>query len=145
MKLIVTLDDSRGMMFNHRRQSRDRTVCQDILELSKASRLLIAPYSQALFQDFDCTHVNVCENPLVEAGKDDYCFIEGRLTDSTVKDVMGNSDKKAEEIIIYKWNRKYPGDTFFDMDMEGYTCASSKDFSGSSHEKITREIYRWCK
>ena len=33
MKLIVCLDDKNGMMFNKRRQSRDRVLIENVLEL----------------------------------------------------------------------------------------------------------------
>ena len=41
MKLIVCLDDNKGMMFNKRRQSRDRVLIENILELRKGEKLYI--------------------------------------------------------------------------------------------------------
>ena len=34
MTVIVCLDNANGMMFNHRRQSRDANVVKDILKIS---------------------------------------------------------------------------------------------------------------
>lgn len=39
MIVIVCLDDKGGMMFNHRRQSRDKSLCAQILRLTKHSIL----------------------------------------------------------------------------------------------------------
>ena len=51
---------------------------------------------------------------------------------------------RIEEVIVYKWNRRYPTDTYFDLDLAalGFRLASSEEFAGYSHEKITKETYR---
>lgn len=49
MTVIVCLDNANGMMFNHRRQSRDANVVKDILKTINGASLLIAPYSEPLF------------------------------------------------------------------------------------------------
>ena len=48
------------------------------------------------------------------------------------------------EIILCKWNRKYQADKFFDVDMKsnGFKKICSEDIKGSSHDKITIEIYK---
>lgn len=43
MTVIVCLDNANGMMFNHRRQSRDANVVNDILKTINGASLLIAP------------------------------------------------------------------------------------------------------
>ena len=40
MILIVCVDDHNGMMFNHRRQSQDRVLRADILELTDGKKTL---------------------------------------------------------------------------------------------------------
>ncbi|MCG4528677.1 hypothetical protein L0P79_16660, partial [Intestinimonas massiliensis] len=45
MIVIVCLDDKGGMMFNHRRQSRDKSLCVQILRLTKHSILHMSHYS----------------------------------------------------------------------------------------------------
>ena len=46
----------------------------------------------------------------------------------------------AETIVLYRWNRAYPADVKFTMP-QGFALKESRDFAGSSHEKITREEY----
>lgn len=48
MIVIVCLDDKGGMMFNHRRQSRDKSLCAQILRLTKHSILHMSHYSDVL-------------------------------------------------------------------------------------------------
>ncbi len=127
MKLIVCLDDSNGMMFNNRRQSRDRVLVENVLELCKGEKLYITKFSAKLFPEYS---VEIVDNP-AEVG-DGYCFAE----DFTV------NEEVVDEIIVYKWNRIYPADTYFNIQLENWSLMETVDFEGSSHEKITREIYR---
>ena len=49
MILIVCVDDHNGMMFNHRRQSQDRILRGDILELAEGKILWMDAYSKKQF------------------------------------------------------------------------------------------------
>lgn len=133
MTLIVCIDDAGGMTFNKRRQSRDRIVTEDILRTA-GGRLLAAPFSEKLLTGVD--GVKICENPLAEAREGDYCFIE-------LGSVRPYADR-LDGIIIYKWNRLYPSDTSLDLVPEecGFRLDEISEFVGSSHEKITKEIYK---
>ena len=126
MKLIVCLDDKNGMLFNKRRQSRDRILIENVLELCKGKTLYTNEYSSALFSE---NSVVVCED--FEAIENGFVFAENFMVD----------EDKIQEIIIYKWNRVYPADTFFNISLDSWRLAETVDFVGSSHEKITRERY----
>lgn len=123
MKLIVCLDDNNGMMFNNRRQSRDKILIENVLESCKGEKLYTNEYSAKLFPE---NAVVICENP-----KNGYCFAENFTVD----------ENDVEEIIVYKWNRVYPADVQFNIDLKKWNLAETVDFAGSSHEKITRERY----
>ena len=126
MKLIVCLDDNKGMMFNNRRQSRDRVLTENILELCKGEELYTSEYSSKLFPE---NTVEICENP--EKITDGYYFVENFI----VAEIF------VEEVIVYNWNKVYPSDMHFNIDLSKWKLIESVDFEGSSHEKITREIY----
>lgn len=126
MKLIVCLDDKNGMMFNKRRQSRDKILIADILELCKDEKLYTSEYSAKLFPE---NSVEIFES--IEEIVSGYCFAENFLVD----------EECVEEIIVYKWNRLYPADTYFNIDLEKWNLTEVVDFEGSSHEKITRDRY----
>jgi hypothetical protein len=131
LKLIVCLDERKGMMFNNRRQSRDRVLIDNMIKMVGDDKLYIAPYSESLFENKEIK-LKVKKNPL-KAADENWCFIEN-LPVAEYKD-------EIETVVIYHWNRHYPGDFFFDLELDSYTLESSEELVGSSHEKITKEIW----
>lgn len=133
MTVIVCLDNANGMMFNHRRQSRDANVVKDILKTINGASLLIAPYSESLFSQAECS-VSISESFLADADAKDYCFVENTS--------VAEFKEKISRLVIYKWNRDYPADFYFDIDYTNdYKLKTTLDFGGTSHEKITKEVY----
>ena len=124
------------MMFNHRRQSRDANVVKDILKTINGASLLIAPYSESLFSQAEWS-VSISESFLDDADAKDYCFVENTS--------VAEFKEKISRLVIYKWNRDYPADFYFDIDYASdYKLETTLDFGGTSHEKITKEVYvRW--
>ena len=135
MKVIVCVDDNNGMMFNNRRQSRDRILIEDIVKNVVGGNLLIAAYSEPLFKDSN-VDIFLSESLLDEAAPEDLCFIEDKA-------LLPYSDK-IDELIIYRWNRTYPADMHLDIDPAALSMklVSTTEFAGSSHEKITKELYK---
>ncbi len=133
MTLVLCLDDERGMMFNHRRQSRDRVLIAELLETVGENRLLVSPYSKALFPP-EATCVSVADDPCAAAGEGDYAFVEN--TDPA------SAWEKVTTLIIYRWNRLYPADTYFTCDLTGFRMTTVTAFEGSSHELINKEIWK---
>lgn len=131
MRVIVCLDEKCGMAFGGRRQSRDRVLCQRVIELVGEEKLWMNKKSIALFEGFDNALAD--ENYLDKAGIGDYCFVE---TDSLAAKKDG-----IEGFVIYRWNRAYPSDLKFDIDLSGYKMVSATEFKGNSHDKITEEVY----
>lgn len=133
MKFIFCLDDRNGMMFNGRRQSQDRVLRDRIMAMVDNSTLFMSKYSANQF--FDYSNIKISDNYQKKAKMNDYCFIEDRPF---------FIDDKVEEIIIYRWNRHYPADTYFNINLSemGYSLSSTNEFEGSSHERITEEKYK---
>ena len=115
MTVIVCLDNANGMMFNHRRQSRDANVVKDILKTINGASLLIAPYSESLFSQAECS-VSISESFLADADAKDYCFVENTS--------VAEFKEKISRLVIYKWNRDYPADTILTLTTQ--TITSSK-------------------
>ena len=132
MRLIVCLDDRGGMMFGGRRQSQDRVLRARIMELTRGHKLWMSAYSAKQFADVD--GISVDEAFLCRAGAGDVCFQE--LGEVTLDGVS--------RLILYRWNRHYPSDKKFLCVPEecGFSKVRTTDFAGSSHEKITEEIYQ---
>ena len=137
MIVIVCLDDKNGMLFNRRRQSRDSVVTADIVKTAEGGCLRMNAYSAKLFETLPCDtpELAVSEDFLESAGDEDYCFVENVSVLPYVS--------RIRKLIIYRWNRHYPGDFFFDCDPAalGLSLLSTTEFAGTSHDNITREVY----
>ena len=131
MKLIFCLDDRGGMMFNGRRQSQDKELRKRILETLDGKPLIMSPYSSKQFVEGG--NIIISDAPQSEANNGIY-FVED----------LPFSLEGVEEITIYRWNRHYPSDVKFGIDLskEGFVLDSVYEFEGSSHEKITEEKYK---
>ena len=130
MILAVCVDDQYGMLFNKRRQSRDRAQQADLLCWCSGRKLWMNSYSATLFQSAEI-HVDDAFLQKAEAG--DVCFVENL----PVKELA----PKIEAVILYRWNRTYPADLRFDLDLSAFALKETTEFSGTSHAVITREIY----
>ena len=93
-------------------------------------------YSYKLYKDINNENIIVSENYLDECENDNFCLVENKP--------LNNYIEKIDNIIIYKWNRIYPSDLYFDIDIKNgqWKLIETEEFQGSSHEKITKEIYR---
>lgn len=133
MNIIVCLDDQYGMMFNARRQSRDRILCEKLLEIVADHKLWVSKYTAQLFPAMD--GICISENLFSDAGENDYCFVE----DAEIEALLS----KAHRVIMFCWNRVYPADVFFPVDIleNCFTRVKREDFPGSSHKTITMEEY----
>ena len=127
MTLYICLDDRNGLQFNKRRQSRDAAVLEDIRSQLRGS-LLIEPFSEKLIREAEIPYV------LPPETAEDY-FAENIPSE----EVLENTSK----LVIYRWNRHYPSDIRWEPDFTamGFTLQETTDFPGTSHEKITREVY----
>lgn len=130
MILSVCVDDKGGMLFNRRRQSRDRRQQEDLVRWCTGRKLWVNSYSAPLFEG---AQICVAEDFLEQAGAGEICFAENQPVAAFAE--------KIEAVVLYRWNRTYPADLWFDLDMTDFTLAETTEFSGLSHETITREIY----
>lgn len=133
MTVIICVDDKMGTIFNCRRQSQDNILRERVLALSENANLWMSPYSQKQFRENDNRNICVADNYLFAAENEDFCFVEGVP--------LSAFSEKIDRIILYKWNRVYPSDETFDMDLSSWLLISSYDFKGCSHDRITEEVY----
>ena len=127
MTIILCLDDKNGISFNNRRQSRDKILIEDVM---KNNNVYILNHSFTLFSEYSVKKVNNVN----ELPHDAVYFHE--ITDPT------RMMDKFDTVIIYRWNRHYPSDIQFAFKTDLYKKISKEEFDGSSHEKITKEIYK---
>lgn len=112
MTIILTLDNNNGISFNNRRQSRDSVLIKRLIDM----KVNISEYSFPLF-------------PEGYKGDSDYYFVEKEIPDLS----------EADSLIVYRWNRDYPSDK--KANLSEWNKISETEFEGSSHSKITEEIY----
>lgn len=127
MTLYICLDDRNGLQFNKRRQSRDSAVLEDIRSQC-TGRLLIAPFSEKLIREAEIPYVLPPE----------------KAADFFAEDVPSKELlEQTKKIVIYRWNRHYPADIRWKPDLAamGFVLKETAEFPGTSHEKITREVF----
>lgn len=134
MIVLLCADKKNGMAFHQRRQSLDRAVRADILATASGKPIWMTPYSARQFTEPEAM-LQVSEAPLCEAGEGALCFMEFPP--------LAPSLGRIEALVVYRWDRVYPADQWLDLDLStGFRLVSSWDFSGHSHEKITKEVYQ---
>ena len=131
MKIVVCLDKSGGMSLCRRRQSQDRVLREKLLSLVGDGRLLLNAYSARQFESTD--KLTVSEDFWNQAGEHDFCFFENTAIPTDA----------ADEWYLFFWNRDYPADCYFEVDLckDGFQKIKTEHFVGSSHKKITLEVY----
>ena len=133
MKIIVCLDDYGGMLFNSRRQSRDRMLIDDIMMDLGYQKICISEFSKILFTPHEGRY-EIVEDFAQLLDSDSVCFIEN-------VDVKPYIDK-IDTVTLYHWNRVYPRDFDINLEKEGFSLVSSCEFEGYSHENIRKEVYK---
>ena len=93
-----------------------------------ADRLLIAPFSEKLIQEAGIPYV------LPPEKAEDF-YAEEIPSDELME--------QTGKIVIYRWNRHYPADIRWEPDLAamGFVLKETAEFPGTSHEKITREVF----
>lgn len=134
MTVFVCIDDRGGMLFGGRRQSRDKNLISDMAKTVGENLFYISDFSEKLIGESELSAICV-PYPLDSAGEGDFVFNESFH--------LKEYADKIKRLIIYRWNKKYPYDFALDLapEKEGFSLKESYDFVGSSHDKITKEIY----
>lgn len=132
MKIAICVDKSGGILFGGKRLSQDSILRNKLIELAGEGKLLMNEYSAKQFDSNE--KLQVSEDFLLSAGENDICFIEN--TDVPINDVS--------VIYLFNWNRDYPADAYFEFEPKksNFKRIKKEDFVGSSHKKITLEVYR---
>ena len=130
MNVIICLDQNNGMLFNNRRQSRDRIVRKNILEYINGAKLYMDEYSCKQFSEDKADNIVVCDN-FSNVEDSDFCFVEKQHINT----------EQINKLIVYRWDKIYPADVSFGMNKIKLNLTETLEFQGYSHEKIVREIY----
>lgn len=131
MNIIICTEKNNGMSFCGKRLSQDKVLREKILEITNGSRLFMSSYSAKQFENTESIIID--DNFMNNANQGDFCFVEN----------IEITSENVECFYIFNWNRKYPADLFFSVDLkaEGFKKIKKEEFQGNSHDKITSEIY----
>lgn len=127
MICYICVDKNFGLSFNNRRVSRDKNVLLDMVKCSK--KIKMSKYSEELFKSLNLDSF---------IGEDLSCDIFFEVS------VDYNVLNKCDTLIIYNWNRSYPSDVVFKINIDDYIITEQKDFEGTSHDCITKITYKKC-
>ena len=135
MIVITCLDQKNGMMFNHRRQSQDSVLREHVAKLVANVPLWMNHYSASQFDTESIPNLNIDDAFLQEAAQSEYCFVEDAP--------LAPFEKWIERIVIFRWDRTYPTDRYFDLQLGSgqWHLAGTSEFTGHSHDLITMEVY----
>ena len=131
--MIACVDGRNGMAFHNRRQSQDRLARWDILKEAGRAPLWVNAVTARQFTDGQQSRLRIDEAFLDRAGSGEFCFVEDR----SVKPY----ETRIEQVILYRWNRAYPSDLYWDLPLDGWTLERREEFPGYSHKIITKEVY----
>ena len=119
------------MIFNNRRQSQDSMLREKIRSFVGNNKIFLNEYSAKQFENTD--NLIISDDFLTRAKNDDFCFAENSHIPTD----------NIDEVYLFKWNRDYPADMYFTIDLKtGFKKVQTEDFVGTSHKKITLEIYK---
>ena len=137
MKVIYVLDKNNGVLFNHRRQSRDAFLVENIVNKVKQENgtLYVSNYSKELFEGTDVSIHSLAEFDLSCAKENDFVFIENE--DIQLEDYKGDLD-----YYFYKWPSIYPSDKTLELPLNDAEVVKKEQFNGNSHDEIYLEIWR---
>jgi hypothetical protein len=130
LTVYLCLDDRNGLLFNGRRLSRDAHLLADMAAMVPEN-LTIDPFSEKL--------ITAAGIPYVLAGEDipedAHFFLENRNPEDLLP--------AAKVLVLYRWNRHYPSDFRWEGSPadHGFLLSESSEFSGKSHDIITKEVY----
>lgn len=125
MTLILWTGKNGELLFNRRRCSRDSAVIADIFAKFQPTHLCVSAYSSPLFPG-----ARVISN--LKEAEDSVLFLEDLPLSPALM--------KAKRLIVYRFDRAYPADVRLAIPQD-FSITESREFSGSSHDKITREVY----
>ncbi len=101
-----------GMLFNRRRQSQDAALRSACYNGSRADHLdvgILRPGSFATARRTTSASATTCAD---QAGAGELWFVEDG------RELIGA--RGAEELVLYRWNRSYPGDVTFPLAPDGH-------------------------
>ena len=132
MNIIYTLDEQNGTNLLGKRQSKDSVLADEILSMAKGL-LYIKGTSLSFFDGKAVKGLATIVEDFDQVPNDAFIFTEEVLPQSIMD--------KADNIYVFRWNRRYPSMIQDRVNLDGYKYETTRHFQGNSHDKITLEVY----
>ena len=123
MKVIICVDQDNGILFNHRRVSRDRRVIEQIE--AENEEIWMSSYSKKMFENDEGEKISedLADKPIV--------FLEEDIP----------KDWVIDELILYRFDELYPSDIKLTFDLKKMVLKNVTTLEGYSHPRIDKEEY----
>lgn len=132
MTVIICVDNNGGILFNGKRQSKDRIFRKYLLDIveKKNSRIAMSPYTYSQFKEDKRKELTDVKEEF--SFDEDYIFLERAIP------ILW---EKVNNLILCCWNRDYPADEYFNLPI-GVECILQKteEIVSDSHT-LTIETY----
>lgn len=123
MTSLIALDDDNGKSFLGKRLSSDREIINKIVTM----------FPKTDTDERSSSHIR-------EEQKMKFRIRSGECP--AFWSETGEIQKQSDTLIVFRWNRRYAADEYYNPAEHGWELVSAEDFPGHSHEKITMETYR---
>lgn len=116
MTVIICVDNNGGILFNGKRQSKDRIFRKYLLDIveKKNSRIAMSPYTYSQFKGDERKELTDVKEEF--SFDEDYIFLERAIP------ILW---EKVNNLILCCWNRDYPADEYFNLPI-GVECILQK-------------------
>lgn len=116
MTVIICVDNNGGILFNGKRQSKNRILRKYLLDIveKKNSRIAMSPYTYSQFKEDERKELIDVKDAF--SFDEDYIFLERAIP------ILW---EKVNNLILCCWNRDYPADEYFNLPI-GVECILQK-------------------
>ena len=148
MKLILCVDDRLGYSFNHRRQSSDLCMRQDMVRRlgDGFDDIFINAHTERSLLKDGCFGPREAKRRLEHPARSGRAFLED-AADADGWAFVENVEVKGlwhrvDEILLYIWDKRYPADYSFPKELlSSFVLTEETRFPGKSHDVIRLEHY----
>lgn len=136
MKAIICVEDNGGICFHSRRVSQDVHQREDVCARYGKEGLLMKASTAELYKTQESVSCTIVPSWAHACSLSGWCVFEDREVSAY--------EKELEEVVIYRWNRRYPSDEKLRLTLKAplWRCVKRYEFAGKSHPRISVEHYR---
>lgn len=135
MKVILCIDDQGGVRFAGHRLTQDRLQRQDVIKRYRSAGFCMKKETASLYGLEESEKIHYVHDWNEARSYEGWWICEDVAFLRWID--------QLEELVLYRWNRRYPSDERFQMSMvlPLWRCVDQYRLEGSSHAEISVEHY----